>query len=216
MEGIDLFEAMRTQRSVRSFTDETVPQDAVERILEAASWAPNATNRQLWEFIVVRDPAVKHGLGEIYRRSMELLVESMPARVVRPDPRTEVRGMVASVEQLAQTLASVPVIIVVGYDRAGMPYTTDGVFKAFTDETVYTGVMPAVQNLMLAARALGLGTCLTTVANVQEGKVKELLGVPPAVQLVCLLPLGYPDGKLRGFPPVKRIPVQERVHNDRW
>ena len=83
----------------------------------------------------------------------------------------------------------------------------------FTDETVYTGVMPAVQNLMLAARGLGLGTCLTTATNVYEGKMKELLGVPEPVQLVALMPLGYPSVP---FTPRKRIPIGEKLHRDRW
>ena len=84
------------------------------------------------------------------------------------DPRTAPRTMLKWGANLAETLEEVPVIIVVGWDRSGFPYSTDGIFKTFTDETVYTGVMPAVQNLMLAARGLGLGTCLTTVANIYE------------------------------------------------
>jgi nitroreductase len=215
-ENITLFEALRTQRSVRSFRDEPVPDEAVDRILEAASWAPNAGNRQLWEFIVIRDPEMKRAVGGIYRRAMTMLEESLPARRAAPDPRTQPGAMMSASNNLADTMGQVPVIIVVGFDRSGLPYSTDGAFKGFTAETVYTGVMPAVQNLLLAARGLGLGTCLTTVANLLEGKLKELLGVPPEIQIVALIPLGYPDGKLRDFPPVRRIPAAEKIHRDRW
>jgi len=215
-EEITLFEALRTQRSVRSFTDEPVPDEAIERILEAASWAPNAGNRQLWEFVVIRDAEVKRALGAIYRRAMSLLEESLPSERPAADPRTKQSSMMKASDNLADNMGSVPVIIVVGFDRSGLPYSTDGAFKGFTAETVYTGAMPAVQNLLLAARALGLGTCLTTVANLWEGKVKELLGIPPQIQVVTLIPMGYPAGRLATFPPVKRIPASEKIHRDHW
>ena len=110
-------------------------------------------------------------------------------------------------------MQDVPVLLVVGYDTSAMPYAWDGTFKTFAQETVYTGVMPAVQNLMLAARGVGLGTCLTTVANLFEGKMKAVLGVPDSIQLVALIPLGHPT---RPFTKRKRIPWQEKVHWDRW
>ena len=236
MTSLELFEAMRTQQSARGYTDEPVSEADVERILEAATWAPNAGNRQLWEFIVIRDAAVKQQVADLYRKSMTLLAGSLPRPADEPsgsesaeeptlrgrvgetyvtasDPRTAPRAMVRWSVNLAETMQDVPVLIVVGYDRAGMPYSWDGIFKMFSEETVYTGVMPAVQNLMLAARGLGLGTCLTTVANVYEGKVKEVLGVPEAVQLVALIPVGHAT---EPFKPRKRIPLAEKVHFDRW
>lgn len=236
MSSMELFEAMHTQQSARGYTDEPVSDAHVQRILEAATWAPNAGNRQLWEFIVVRDPDVRRQVAVIYRTSMALLADSLPstqqassgqagseeaplsgqieeAYVSASDPRTAPRSMLRWSANLAQTLQDVPVLIVVGYDRSGMPYSWDGIFRAFAEETVYTGVMPAVQNLMLAARGLGLGTCLTTVANVCEGKLKDLLGVPQAVQLVALIPLGYPTEPFR---PRRRMPAGEKTHHDRW
>lgn len=214
MEGIELFEAMRTQRSVRDFdTSRPVSDDDVMRILEAASWAPNAGNRQLWEFFVVRDAESRKRVGDIYREAFDVLMKLIAPGAPKADPRTGPKTMTKWSRTLADTLAAVPVIILVGYDRANSPFTAEGSIKAYADETVYTGVMPAVQNLMLAARGLGLGTCLTTVANVLEGKLKDTLGIPRHVQIVALLPLGYPA---REFFPVKRIPVDEKVHWDTW
>ena len=235
MEELDVFEAMQTQLSARGYTDEPVTDEQIARILEAATWAPNATNRQLWEFIVVRDPEVKKQVAALYRKSYMLLADSLPANekdvtqaseadptlseegktayVAGGDPRTQPKTMLKWSVNLAETMQEVPVLILVGYDRAGMPYSWDGTFRRFTEETVYTGVMPAIQNLMLAARGVGLGTCLTTVANLFEGKMKEVLGVPESVQLVALLPLGHPT---RPFTPRKRIPWQEKVHYDKW
>ena len=74
-------------------------------------------------------------------------------------------------------------------------------------------MVPAIQNLMLAGRALGLGTCFTTVANLYEGKVKEVLDAPASVRIVAMIPVGYPT---EGFKPRKRIPVEEKLHLDRW
>lgn len=213
LEPIELFEVMRTQTSARGYTDEPVSDEDVHRILEAATWAPNANNRQLWEFIVVRDAAVKKGLADLYRKSLALIIDSTPGDVAAFDSRTAPKAMLRWSMNLAETLEDVPVIIVVGWDLAGSPHSPDGIFKVFRDETVYTGVMPAVQNLMLAARGLGLGTCLTTVANIYEGKVKELLEAPASVRLVAMIPVGYPT---EPFSPRKRIPVAEKLHTDRW
>ena len=210
---MDIFDAMRTQRSVRDFADRDVADDDLDRILEAASWAPNAGNRQLWEFIVVRDAATKATLAEIYRESFDVLAKLISPDPPSPDARTHPKTMMKWSRALADTLETVPVLIVIGYDRSQSPFTAEGSIKAFADETVYTGVMPAVQNLMLAARALGLGTCLTTAANVLEGKTKQALGVPQHIQLVALLPLGYPAAE---FNEVSRIPVGEKVHHDAW
>jgi nitroreductase len=210
---MDIFDAMRTQRSVRDFADREVSDEDIDRILEAASWAPNAGNRQLWEFIVVRDAATKQTLAEIYRESFDVLGKLISPDPPLPDGRTHPKTAMKWSRTLADTLETVPVLIVIGYDRSQSPFTAEGSIKAFADETVYTGVMPAVQNLMLAARALGLGTCLTTAANVLEGKTKQALGVPQHIQLVALLPLGYPAGE---FKEVSRIPVSEKVHYDAW
>lgn len=236
MDDIGLFEAMHTQLSARGYTDEEVTDEQIGRIIEAATWAPNAANRQLWEFIIVRDAEMRTQLADLYRKSYDLLGDSIPrreedagrakrpedatrwardaaARAAAGDPRTQPKTMLAWSDKLAKTLQDVPVLIVVGYDRAGMPYSWDGIFGTFTRETVYTGVFPAIQNLMLAARGIGLGTCLTTVANIYEGRIKEVLGVPDSVQLVALLPLGYPT---RPFAPRERIPWQEKVHWNHW
>jgi nitroreductase len=236
MNDIGLFDAMHTQLSARGYTDEPVTDEQIERVLEAATWAPNATNRQLWEFIVVRDAEQKKKLAALYRKSYMLLADSLPendrdvtaaesandptlsdegetAYVSGGDPRTQPKTMLKWSVNLAETMQDVPVLIVVGYDTGAMPYAWDGTFKTFAQETVYTGVMPAVQNLMLAARGVGLGTCLTTVANLFEGKMKAVLGVPDTVQLVALIPLGHPTTPFTGR---KRIPWQEKVHWDRW
>ena len=216
MDSIGLFDAMRTQPSARGYTDEAVSDEDVLTILEAATWAPNAQNRQLWEFVVVRDGETKKGLAEIYRKSLALIIDSIPkveGDVGEFDRSTAPKTMINWSMKLADTLEQVPVIIVVGWDLDGLPHSPDGIFQWFRDETVYTGVVPAVQNLMLAARGLGLGTCLTTVANVYEGRVKELLHAPPSVRIVAMIPVGYPS---EPFAPRKRIPVTEKLHYDRW
>ena len=145
MENIGLFEGMQTQLSARGYTDQPVTDEQIARILEAATWAPNATNRQLWEFIVVRDAEMKKQLAGLYRKSYMLLADSLPANekdvtqaesadaptlskegetayVADGDPRTQPKTMLKWSVNLAETMEEVPVLIVVGYDRAGMPY----------------------------------------------------------------------------------------------
>ena len=213
---MELFEAMLTMPSVKSYTDDPVSEEDVRTILEAATWAPNAQNRQLWEFVVVRDPEGKKELADIYREALTAVLDSCPKGSDSPatfDKRTAPKTMLSWSHKLAEEFENVPVIIVAGWDIAGSPLAADGVFKFFRDECVLTSVMPAVQNMMLAARALGLGTCLTTVANVYEGRVKEALNAPESIRIAAMIPVGYPTD---GFKARKRIPVDEKLHFERF
>ncbi len=109
----------------------------------------------------------------------------------------------ASADHLANHLAEVPVLIIATINTAGVaPVSTSG-----------ASIYPAVQNLMLAARALGLGTTLTTLHRSHEAEVKQLLGVPEGVDTMCLIPLGYPLGK---FGPTSRMPAEKVVYWEKW
>ncbi len=201
---MDFFEVATTQRAMRRLKPDPIPDSLIRQILDAAVCAPSGGNRQSWSFLVIRDPTMRTRLGEIYREAFGEL-QTIPyyrdAALAPPDSPTG--RLLASARHLAEHLAEAPVLIVACI-------ATDG-----AKPTLATGasIYPAIQNLMLAARALGIGSCLTTVHRFREQKVRELLGVPADVETAALIPLGYPLGKF-GRPP--RRPLAEVTFVDRW
>ena len=202
---MDFFDVVTTQRAMRRLKPDPIPDGLLRQIMDAAICAPSGGNRQGWRFIVVRDPARRARLGELYREGWGELVK-LPyyAGAAKEPAGSPARRMVDSAAHLAEHMGAAPVIILacIALEPAVKP-------------TVITGssIYPAVQNIMLAARALGIGSCLTTIHRYREAQVKELLGVPPDVETVALIPLGYPVGKF-GRPP--RRPVAEVAFADGW
>ncbi len=211
---MDVFEVMRTQRSVKRFKPDLVTDDDIRTILTAATWAPNGHNAQPWEFIVIKDPEVKKRLADIYREGLQFLLDH-PLRMGRTevDERTFEKVMIKKSVYLRNHLEDSPVLIVVAMNLAKHNLPRYGVLKAIRTEAVYTSIMPCVQNLMLAARSLGIGTCLTTALNILEEDAKIALGMPEETQIIALIPLGYPADD---FKPVTRIPAEEFTHRDGW
>ncbi len=200
---ISLFEAIHTQRAIRRFTDEPVSDEAIQRILEAAVRAPSGRNTQPWRFIVIRDTATKQRIGEYYRLACE---EAGIGQEPIPGLSKKVND---SVTHLAFHMGEAPVLVLACYE-----YLNEG---AVGPSTLLTGssIYPAVQNLLLAARALGLGTSLTTVHSMFEDEIRDLLGIPSNVQTAALIPLGYPSPEER-FGGSRRRPVAEVTYFDRW
>ena len=200
MAEMGLFEAMYTTRAIRRFKPDPVPDELVRKVVEAATMAASGANRQPWRFIVIKDAEMRRKVGQRY------LDAFMAGRTIRPtylpvqDPHT--KHMLGDAEYLAHTMKDVPVQIMVCLDH-----------KAASITGVYASIFPAVQNLMLAARGLGLGTCLTTVFKRIEKEVKADLGIPEDFEPVALIPVGWPDKK---FGPLKRAPVEEVAYLDRW
>ncbi len=200
---ISLFEAIHTQRAIRRFTDEPVSDEAIRRILEAAIRAPSGRNTQPWRFIVIRDTATKRRVGDYYRRACE---EAGIGQEPIPGLSKKVND---SVTHLAYHMGDAPVLVLACYEH--LSGDTVGPSTLLTGSSIY----PAVQNLLLAARALGLGTSLTTVHSMFEEEIKDLLGIPSNVQTAALIPLGYPSPEER-FGGSRRRPVDEVTHYDRW
>ena len=202
-QDISLFEAIHTQRAIRRFTDELVSDEVIQRILEAAVRAPSGRNTQPWRFIVIRDADTKRKIGDYYRRACEVAGIGQ-----EPIPGLS-KKVNESVTHLAFHMGEVPVLILACYE-----YLNE---DAAGSSTLLTGssIYPAVQNLLLAARALGLGTALTTVHSMFEAEIKALLTIPASVQTAALIPLGYPSPEER-FGGSRRRPVAEVTHFDRW
>jgi nitroreductase len=202
---MELFEAMSTQRAMRRLKPDPIPDSVIRQILDLAICAPSGGNRQGWSFVVVRDAAKRARLGELYREAWGELTKipyTAAASTARPD--SPEGRMLASARHLSEHLGEAPVLVLacIALDPGAKPTMTTG-----------ASIYPAAQNLMLAARTLGIGSCLTTIHKYRDAQVKELLGIPADVETAALIPLGYPLGKF-GRPP--RRPATEVTHWDSW
>ncbi|MFQ5830171.1 MAG: nitroreductase family protein [Candidatus Methylomirabilia bacterium] len=201
---MDLFEAIDTQRAIRRLKADPIPDAVIRRLLDAAICAPSGGNRQGWSFIVIRNAEVRARLAELYREGFQELLKVPYYRDAATAPPDSPAGkLLASARHLAEHLQEAPVLILACLNTEGAP----------PGLTTGSSIYPAVQNLLLAARGLGIGTTLTTIHRFRDAQVKELLGIPPGVETAALIPLGYPLGKF-GRPP--RRPAQEVTHFDRW
>jgi nitroreductase len=223
MSELDVFEAMHTARAMRRFKPEPVPEVLITRILDAAIRAPSAGNAQNWAFVVVRDPEQRRRLGAIYRKASDI-ASAMYAARGRPPHLSEgqFRRLMTSGAFLWDHMAEAPVILVPCQTQPRLPSPDalpPDIRARFADEQRYverirgSSIYPAVQNVILACRALGLGTTITTNHIRCEDEVKAVLGVPADVATFALMPIGYP---LDPFGPVTRRPVAEVTHADRW
>jgi len=197
-EDITLLDAIYSQRATRHFSTRPVSHDDVRTILKAAVRAPSGGNRQPWRFIVIRDGETKRRLGEWYLSAWMASVEE------------SLRGQEAyrTGEDLGKGMADIPVVILACIDQ-------DLGFGGLSTVTEGASVYPAVQNLLLTARSLGLGTVLTTLHTQYEQEIKDLLGIPERIHTVALIPLGYPaEGE--GFGGSRRKPIHEVTYYDRW
>jgi len=192
----DLFAVVTRQRACRAFSDEPVDDDTIARLLTAATFAPSAENRQPWEFVVVRDATTRAALGDLTRRAWESYGRGFSEGRLTPEMLAEVdRGATGGV-------AGAPVNVVVCAD-----------LQRGLEATVASSIFPAVQNLLLAAGALGLGSALTTIATGYRAELQSLLDLPEHVHPVAVVPLGYPARPL-GVP--RREPFASHTHRDRY
>lgn len=199
---MELLDVVRGTGSVREFTEEPVDDDALHRILDSARFAPNGGNRQAWHVTVVRDPAIRAALRELYvepwneyfaqivagitpwspladrRREEEILA---PVRGAEPDEYV--------VARVASTFAA-PVLLVVHGDLHRL-VATDRDLDRYT-MVAGASIYPFVWNLLLAAREEGLGGVITTMHARVEPLVNELLHVPEGLALACVVPMGHP------------------------
>ena len=197
---IGLFEAIYTQRAIRQFKPDPVPDDMVRRLIESATRAPSGGNRQPWRFVVIRDAETKRRIGHYYRQAWEAAYGGQSSAPPPIQPRVR-----ASAANLAEHMHQVPVLILACIEHDGSPSTMS------RGSSIY----PAVQNLLLAARALGLGSVITTLHKRYEREVKDLLGIPDNVETAALLPIGYPAEGVR-YGATHRTPVEEVTYWERW
>jgi nitroreductase len=200
----DIFEVMRTQRAMRRLKPDPIPEPVIRKLLWAATKAPNGGNVQPWRFLVVQDPEKKRALREIYLGQWMPYLKNY--NLDAPMPEETRQSMKRSLERgtyLAEHLHEAPVIIIpCGF----LLPVNSGIASG-------SSIYPAIQNLMLAARAMGLGTVLTTLHRHDEGAVRELLGIPENAHTAALLPIGYPMGRFGEGP---RKPLEDVTYWDHW
>lgn len=209
----DLYAFMSTTRSIRRISDTPIPDDVLQRVLQAAIWAPSGGNRQPWRIIAVRDRDTKQKLSDIYVEEWAKYVDFNMKKVEGASTEIieAVRKGLAVGTRLAETLADVPVVAMFVHDPSALYVTDEGLGRS----PVVGGasLYPAVQNLLLAARAEGLGGVLTTLIASREPDVRQVLGFPEKWGVYAMVPLGYPRGN---HGPLTRAPLSEMVKFDRW
>jgi nitroreductase len=203
--AMPLAEAMRTQRAVRRLRPDPVDDEVVLRCIELATRAPTGSNKQQWEFVVVRDAEVKHQLARLNRQALAI-GRRVEAKQHRADPAA--RRRLAAVRWQADHFEEVPVVVVVCL-HGRSPVLGPPIVAA----SWYGSAFPAAQNLLLAARAVGLGGALTTMPIWSVALARRTLGLPRTITPVAAVPLGWPKGH---YGPTTRRPVGEVVHLDRF
>ena len=204
---LPLLEALHSTPSWRYLGSRPIPDEVVWAILDAAVRGPSGGNRQGWGWVVVTDDAVKHQVAAWYRAEWQHDVRRPPRRGVgraarRPTGSTPARSRAA--DHLAAHIQDAPVWVF-----AVLRNAADS-----TNPRLGASIYGAIQQLILAARAYGIGTTLTTFHTSHEAELAPLLGLPADALTMALLPLGYPE---RGrWTEPRRRPVEEVVHWDRW
>jgi nitroreductase len=223
MTDLGLFEAIYTARALRRLKPDPVPDELITRILDAAIRAPSGGNAQNWVFIVVRDAEKRRQLGAIYRKASDEVGAIYAARG-RPEHLTPAQyaRMMAGGAYLWDHLGDAPVLLVPCLTTREMPSpetlpaSVQARYKAhlaYQERIRGSSIFPAVQNIILACRGLGLATMITTNHLLYEDDVRAVLGIPPDVFTFALMPLGYP---LDNYGPLARKPVSEVAYADRW
>jgi nitroreductase len=211
----ELFDIMFSTRSMRRLKTDPVSDDIIYQILDAGIRAASGGNTQHWRFLVVKDAEVKRKVQHIYQKGWE------QARTIydgRPGPshmeEGKFRRLLDAASYLADNLAEVPVLIFACLKERPMPPGEAGAqLAAKLARLSGSSIYPAVQNMLLACRALGLGATLTTVCSLHEEELRPVLNLPDNISTYALLPVGYPMGK---FGPVRRMAVEEVTCVDQW
>jgi len=225
---------MASMRAMRRLRPDPVPEELLRQLIEAAHWAPTGGHLQGYSFVVVTDRAQMARLATIWQAVAALYVPTFAQRPDDMDPAAY-RRVIESIEYQASHFAETPALIVACYDLGAYPaearkrlLRSPGAIRrfgsrrflallrhswAFADRSEAASIYPAVQNLLLAARSLGLAANLTTWHLMAEGEVKRVLGIPRAVHTFALIPVGWPAGT---FGPVRRHPIDPMIHRDRW
>jgi nitroreductase len=210
-----VLDLIRTARAIRRFTLEPVTDEELWQILDAAQHAPSGGNIQPWQFLVLTEAGPKAAVAGVYRRAYDryeaALLASLPPFRSEGDEAAFMRSVRAS-RHLAEHLHEAPAIVCV-LSPAGLDLTLHDEAGPLDIGHPCASVYPAVQNLLLAARSLGIGGTLTTVARVLHDDLRAAAGIPDRMELAAMVPLGRPRGS---FSVPRRRPAGAVTHWNRW
>ena len=201
---IGLFETIYTARAIRRFRPDPVPDEMILKVIEAGTMAPSATNAQPWGFVVVRDRETKRFVQQCYAATFHAAYSRAKSLIGEAESQARI---MRSATYLADHLAEVPVLLFCCVQRYG------GQRPGREQEPRYDSIFPAVQNILLACRALGLGACFTTLHTVHEREINERLGIPADYASPAMVPIGYPQDR---HGPIRRRAAAEVSHWERW
>ena len=232
----DLFDVLYTCRAMRRLKPDPVPEDVLLKLVDAAIHAPSSSNAQNWRFIIVRDAAQKKRIQDLWKQGWAWYKDTIGSAGPRPGEDIEGRSRTVKAgdymvdhlheapalifvtvkkdEVVAKALAS-PTTVTAALRHLGLGATLRLLAGAgnATATGTYSTAYPAVQNLLLAARGLGLGAVLTTPHLFHPGAYEKILGVPSGMTLAACIPVGYPMGN---FGPVTRPDPRTVVAWDRY
>jgi nitroreductase len=200
-EDVPLLEGMRTARAIRRLRPDPVPQALVRKVCEAGTFAPSGGNRQPWIFVAVTETERRAWIAERYRDAFHRYIgPAFEAAERDPEfPEWKLRNMRAALH-LADHLEEAPVhLFVAGWTRRGEPQLQ--------------ALFPAIQNILLACRAVGLGASLTTVHRTFGDEIDAYLGLSAKTPSCALIPIGWPQGRF-GRPP--RDSIDAKLHFERF
>ncbi|MDG1207236.1 MAG: nitroreductase family protein [Pseudomonadales bacterium] len=181
-EDIGLFDAIRTTRAIRRLKPDPVPVELIRKVCEAGTFAPSGGNRQPWFFVAVMDQDKRAFIAKKYNETFQSYIEPAKVAAQSPDyPEAKRRNMKAAI-YLAEHLREAPVhLFVAGWTRRGAPQSQ--------------ALFPAIQNILLACRAVGLGASLTTAHRAHGEEIDRYIGLSEKTPSCALIPIGWPKGK---------------------
>lgn len=205
---MDVFQAMLEMRAMRRLKPDPVPREELVDLVRYATHAPSGSNAQSWRFIIVTDADLRRQIGEYYREAVDFYIAHVNTEPLPHQSRDEWERLIAAVRWQGDHLAEAPALIfpAMANARAALAHPLFG-------RAVQGSIWPAVQNLLLACRAKGLGATLTTLHLRHEEAVDRLLGIPEDAATFAMIPVGYPMGR---FGPTKRLPVEDVIGWDHW
>jgi nitroreductase len=211
---LSLYEGILTTRAIRRYTDEPVTDSEIAACLAAAQQAPSGGNSQPWQYVVVTEADTKRDVAAIYCAAYErweaAQLASLPPFRTEDEEASYMRGVALS-RSLAEGLEAAQALVLFCMPKVSIaPSDDDGVIDI---GPLYASVYPAVQNFMLAARAHGIGTVLTTVWWSRQDDLREVCAIPDRYEIVAVVPMGRPKGSF-GIAP--RKPAEVVTHWNRW
>ena len=202
-----LQEAMLTQRAIRRLLPDPVDDAIVLRCIELALKAPTGSNGQNWEFMVVKD---RERIAQLARRNRQsLAIYGRIGRMLSRGNESQQR-IIDAVEWQADHFEEIPVLVVPCLRGNHVPLVP---MPPMAHSSYYGSIYPSVQNLLLAARAMGLGAALITLPLWSTTSARRILGLPASVMPCCVVPMGWPRGR---YGPTTRKPVGEVTHLDSY